>query len=253
MWVDSHCHLGMEQFDIDRDDVIESALSNGVRTILLPGTCKKDIEKNMQIAEKYPSLFVTTGIHPHEAGSFKNEGLEYVTSIIDSKNISGIGEIGLDFHYNFCDKSIQIEAFEKQVSVADKRDLPVVIHSREAFAETYRILKKYTGLRGEFHCFTYGREEAVKILDLGFYISFSGIITFKKGADGIIDALKVTPLENILIETDSPYLAPVPYRGKRNEPSYVVFVGTAVASLLNKVPEEIAEITKENFFRLFKL
>jgi TatD DNase family protein len=254
--IDSHAHLNMDEFDNDRDLVIERAFGNGIGGVLCPieATEAKSISIGLDLTEKYSQIIAGAGVHPHLARNFTPESEQKITIMAQKKQIKALGEIGLDFHYNFSDSSDQIEVFRRQMDLAEKLLLPVIIHSRDAANEISRIIKE-TGFQsgGVLHCFTEDLDFARLMLDAGFYISFSGILTYPS-AIKVREAAIYTPLDRILVETDSPYLTPVPFRRKiqRNEPVYVKEIAQYLAELRNIPLEDLAAQTTENFKNLFQ-
>ena len=259
MFVDSHTHIDGPEFDADRQDVIQRARDAGVSAILNVGTGDPHsgvLERSIELAEKHERLYTAIGTHPHDARLFDDRAEQRITDLIQqSVKVIAWGEIGLDFHYDNSPRDVQMDAFRRQLQLARAALLPVIIHTREAEAETIEIVKSEwhgSGLPGIMHCFSGTSELAQKAVELGMFISFAGIITFKK-ADDLRSVATEVPLDRLLIETDCPYLAPVPYRGKRNEPAYVVEVARCLADLRGVSLEELGRITAENFARLFKL
>jgi len=258
MYIDSHAHIEMDDFDADRDEVIRRALDAGVEIIVDVGNgdVSKDSHSSaLRLAEAYPFIYTTVGVHPHEARLLDEELYARLKDMSAHPKVIAWGEIGLDYHYDNSPRDAQRDAFRMQLRLARERKLPAVIHTREAEADTLEILKeewKGSNLPGIIHCFTGTRALAEEAVKLGFYISFSGVVTFKKAED-LRDTAKHLPIEKLLIETDSPFLAPIPFRGRRNEPAYVVETARAIAGLRNLAPEDIGRITSVNFKRLFKL
>ncbi len=259
MFVDSHAHIDGPEFDADRQDVIQRACDAGVSAILNVGTGDPHsgvLERAVELAEKHESLYTAVGTHPHDARLFNDQAEQRITDLIgQSVRVIAWGEIGLDFHYDNSPRDVQMDAFRRQLQLARAALLPVIIHTREAEAETIEILRSEwqgSGLPGIIHCFSGTRELAQQAVELGMFISFSGIVTFKKADDLRIVASEV-PLDRLLIETDCPYLSPVPHRGKRNEPAYVVEVARCLAELRGGSLEEMGRITAENFAALFNL
>jgi TatD DNase family protein len=255
--VDSHAHLSLEDFDHDRDEVIQKSLKAGILAILCPGevTDPKNLRITLEVATKYSSILAAAGVHPHHAKDFTQESAHKIESLAQKKQIRAIGEIGLDFHYNFSSPEQQIAAFRAQLNLAQQLNLPVIIHSRTA-ADTVAQCIDEEGFTqgGILHCFTESFEFAQDMLACAFYISFSGIITFPK-AHLLREVAKKLPLDRLLIETDSPYLAPVPYRGrvKRNEPVYVKETALNLAGLKGVPIEQLAEATTKNFENCFQI
>jgi len=258
MFIDSHAHIDGEEFDADRDEVIERARAAGVSTILNVGTGDPHsgaFERAVELSQKHENVYTAIGTHPHDARLYNDQAEQKIKTLTKSKNVIAWGEIGLDFHYDNSPRDVQIAVFKRQLHAAHECDLPVVIHTREAEPETIEILKSdYAGAkrRGIFHCFSGSMDLAQAAIELGFMISFSGIITFKK-ADELRTVAKEVPLDRLLIETDCPYLSPIPYRGKRNEPAYVVEVARCLGGIHGIDIEEMARITSDNFRRFFAL
>jgi TatD DNase family protein len=257
MFVDSHAHIDGAEFDLDREEVIQHARDAGVSVILNVGTGDPHggvFERAAEFGAKHPSIYTAIGTHPHDAGKYDQSVEDKIRSLLTSgKRMVAWGEIGLDFHYDNSPRDIQMEAFRKQLHAARELDLPVIIHTREAEDETIKILREeYTDAdrKGVFHCFTGTAKLAQQALEQGFMISFSGILTFKTAED-LRQTAQQVPLDRLLIETDCPYLAPIPYRGKRNEPAYVVEVGKCLAKLHQTDVEDIAQRTTQNFSTLF--
>ena len=256
MFVDSHAHIDGSEFDADRDEVIERARAAGVTTILNVGTGDPRsgaFERAVELGQKHQNLYTAIGTHPHDARLYDDRVEEKIKALTKSERVIAWGEIGLDFHYDNSPRDVQLQVFKRQLRAAHECDLPVVIHTREAESETIEILNTdYADAkrRGVFHCFSGSRDLARSALELGFMISFSGIVTFKK-ADELRAVAKEVPLDRLLIETDCPYLSPIPYRGKRNEPAYVIEVARCLAGIHSVDIEDIARITTENFHTLF--
>lgn len=244
--VDSHCHLDDEKFNEDREAVIDRALAAGVELMLAIGTGDgpPDLECALRLAEKYPFIFATVGVHPHDAAKASAETFRRLRELAAHPKVKGIGEIGLDYHYDFSPRDTQQAVFEQQLAIAREVGKPVIIHTREAWADTFHFLG--AGQAGIMHCFSGGPAEAQRSLDLGFHLSFSGIVTYPKALD-VQAAARITPLDRMLVETDAPYLAPVPNRGKRNEPAFVVSTARRLADLKQVSFEDLARITSANF------
>ncbi len=247
--VDSHCHLDDAQFDPDREAVIERARAAGVDAMLAVGSGPPDLEAGIRLAERHAQMVASVGVHPHEASQATPETFERLRELLAHPRVVAIGEIGLDYHYNFSPPEVQREVFVRQLDMARAASLPVIIHTREAWPDTLRLLKEARLAAGIMHCFSEGPEEAEQVLALGFHVSFAGVVTFPK-ALRVQAAARMVPLDRLLIETDAPYLAPVPHRGKRNEPAYVVETARKLAGLRGVAVEEIAAATRENFQRL---
>ena len=259
MFVDSHAHIDGPEFDSDREEVIQRARDTGVSAILNIGTGDPHsgaLERAVELAEAHPDILTAIGIHPHDARLFDDKAEELIIKLISqSSSVIAWGEIGLDFHYDNSPRDVQMKVFQRQLQLAGEANLPVIIHTREAEAETIGLLKS-RGAGGSppgiMHCFSGSTWLAQQAIDLGFYVSFSGILTFKK-AEELRAIAKQVPLDRLLIETDCPFLAPVPYRGKRNEPAYVVEVARCLADLHGNTLAEMGQITSENFASLFNL
>ena len=258
MFIDSHAHIDGPEFEADRDEIIERARAAGVSVILNVGTVDPHsgaFERAVELGQRHESVYTAIGTHPHDARLYDDKAEEKIKSLVQSERVLAWGEIGLDFHYDNSPRDVQVSVFKQQLRAARECDLPVVIHTREAESETIEILKsEYEGAarRGVFHCFSGSKDLAQRALELGFMISFSGIVTFKK-ADELRDVARLVPLERLLIETDCPYLSPIPYRGKRNEPAYVVEVARCLAGIHGVDIEEIGRVTSENFASFFRL
>lgn len=259
MFVDSHAHIDGTEFDGDRDEVIQRARDAGVVAILNVGTGDPHsyaFERAIDLAEKHPDIYAAIGVHPHDARLFDQAAEEKLTTLqSQSKRVIAWGEIGLDFHYDNSPREVQLSVFRRQLQIASSLRLPVIIHTREAEAETIDALRSEwstAGLPGVMHCFSGSLALAKQALELGFAISFSGIVTFKK-AEELRAVAREVPLDRLLIETDCPYLTPIPFRGKRNEPAYVVEVARCLADLRGTTVEEIGRITRQNFASIFDL
>jgi TatD DNase family protein len=256
VYIDSHAHIEMDDFTADREAMIERALDKGVEIIVNVGdgdVAKDSHSAAFRIAEKHSFIYTTVGVHPHEASLLDDELYARLADLSGHPKVIAWGEIGLDYHYDNSPRDIQRAGFRKQLQMARERRLPAVIHTREAEADTLQILGEEwqgSGLPGIIHCFTGTRAFAEEAIALGFVISFSGVVTFKKAED-LRDTARSLPLEKILIETDSPFLAPIPFRGRRNEPAYVVEMARAIGELRGVSGEEIGRITSENFKRIF--
>jgi TatD DNase family protein len=259
MFVDSHAHIDGAEFDADREEVIQRARDAGVSAILNIGTGDPHggvFERAVELAEKHADIYAAIGTHPHDARLFDHQAEQRITKLItQSSRVVAWGEIGLDFHYDNSPREVQMNVFRRQLQLAREVPLPVIIHTREAEAETIEILKSEwagRGLSGIMHCFSGSLWLARQAIELGFAISFSGIVTFKK-AEELRAAAREVPLDRLLIETDCPFLAPVPFRGKRNEPAFVVEVARCLAELRGLSLQEVAQTTTQNFTNLFNL
>lgn len=259
MFVDSHAHIDGEEYDDDRDEVVSRALEAGVRAILNVGTgdpCGGAFERAVRVAQMYESVYAAVGVHPHDAKLFDNDAARRLERLaLESPRVIAWGEIGLDYHYDHSPREVQREVFRRQLRIALRLGLPVIIHSREADEETVAILREEMSgskRRGIMHCFGGSLRMAEDVLELGFMISFAGNVTFKKAED-LRQVARRVPLDRLLAETDCPYLTPVPFRGRRNEPARVREVAAGLAELHGLEPEELGRITTENFSRFFNL
>jgi TatD DNase family protein len=252
MLIDSHCHLDDSSFDADRPAVLERAQQAGVALALAIGTGDgpPDLEVAIRLADAVPWLYATAGIHPHEARKSDAAALEKLDQLCAHPKVLAVGEIGLDYHYDHSPRDVQRDVFVAQLEIAARQAKPVVIHTREAWSDTLDLLRAHFHGPGIMHCFTGDYAQAVQALDLGLHISFAGILTFPK-AGALREAAAKLPLDRILVETDAPYLAPVPHRGKRNEPAFVVETARTLAQVRGIAMEEAAEATAANFLRLF--
>jgi TatD DNase family protein len=251
--IDSHCHLDMPQFDADREAAVARARAAGVTTMLIVGGVDEEAghRRALNVAGQL-SLPASAGIHPHEARLATEQTYDELSGLAREGRIVALGELGLDFHYDYSPRDVQREVFRRQLRLARDVGLPVIIHTREADEETAAILEE-EGARetgGVIHCFTGGRELARRALALGFYVSFSGIVAFPR-AEVIQEVARTVPEDRLLVETDSPFLAPPPHRGKRNEPAFVVEVARAVARLRGVPREQVGQAAAANFRRLF--
>jgi TatD DNase family protein len=255
--IDSHCHLAGPEFTGDLSAVVERATAAGVERVLCilsEGDSAED-QAASRLRELWPDTRFATGVHPHNAGRHQGSAAERVAAVerrVLEHGAAAIGEIGLDYHYDFAPRDVQQDVFRAQVLLARRLSLPIVIHTREATADTIRILREEGrgAVRGVFHCFTGDAAMAREVLDLGFFLSFSGIVTFPR-AEAIREAASFAPADRILVETDAPYLAPIPYRGKRNEPAFVAQVVERLAEVRGARPEALVEQTTQNFHGLF--
>jgi len=257
MFIDSHAHIDSLDFEPDRGAMLERARLAQVERILVvaSGPGSEATEAVIQLVEEHPFLDLAVGLHPHEANSTNNSSLDLIKKAASHSKVVAWGEIGLDFHYDYSPRAIQKSVFIQQLALAKESDLPVIIHTREAEPETLEILKRYGGGGGRggiLHCFTGSLVMAEECIEMGFMVSFSGVLTFPK-AGVIRDVAQKIPLDRLLIETDSPYLAPIPYRGKRNEPAYVVETAQALAQLRGLSVSEMAGLTAENYRRFFRI
>lgn len=258
-FIDSYCHIDGEAFDADRDEVIERAKNAGVKAMLVVGTGNPhdgEIAKAVETAEKYENVYASVGVHPHDAKLYDDKAEETLVNLVrSSKKVIAWGEIGLDFYYDHSPRDVQTEVFKRQIRKAKELNLPIIIHSRDADDETVEILRQecsYPNFKGIMHCFGGTAKMAQDLMKIGFMISFAGNVTFKK-AGNLRDAARVVPLERLLIETDCPFLTPIPFRGKRNEPMYVVETAKFLADFYEIELETLANQTTRNFQEFFDL
>ena len=250
-FIDSHAHIILEDFDKDRDKVIQDAFSNDITHIIQSCDNLEEIEKNLILTKKHKNLYSSVGIHPHEAKNWNDTSKTIIIKYTKEEKVIAIGETGLDFYYDYSPREIQIAVFKEQTKIAKEVSLPLIIHCRDGFREAIEILKEEKPASGGvFHCFTGDLQSAKEAINLGFYISWSGILTFKN-ANTLKEVAKEISLKNTLIETDCPFLTPIPYRGKRNEPQYVKYVAEELAKIHNVSVEEIGVVTSENTKMLF--
>ena len=250
--IDSHCHLDHEPLFENLDEVLKRSKNVGIKKILTICTTLKSFENIIKIINKDDIIYGTFGIHPHETSNNTVKKDEIIQNVNKYKKIIGIGETGLDFYYNNSDKKSQISSFEEHIKASIDMNIPLIVHSRNAENETYDILKNFNNynIKILMHCFTGSNEFAKKLLSLNAYFSASGIITFKNSVD-LQDTFKFLPIENLLIETDSPFLAPVPNRGRKNEPSFIKFTAEKLARIKDISNQELIDKTTQNFNKLF--
>jgi TatD DNase family protein len=252
--IDTHAHLDHERFKDDVDQVIERAKLAQVQSIITVGADLASSRQAVEFARRYPDVIATVGVHPHDADSVSDSVLNEIAILAQDEGVVAIGEIGLDYHYDFSPRDVQRRVFAIQISLARELELPIVVHVREAYQDVMSILKSEHAedVGGIVHCFSGDREVAKDCLDMGFYISVGGILTFANSQE-LREIIRGLPMDRILLETDAPYLTPVPYRGKRNEPAYLVHVAEALANLKGITFDEVAETTTLNACKLFGL
>jgi TatD DNase family protein len=253
MLVDSHCHLDFKDFDGELDAVVQRARDRGVGTMVTICTRVSEFERVRRIAERYENVYCSVGIHPHEAASEPDTDVDQLVELADHPKVVGIGEAGLDFYYDHSPRERQREVFLTHIEAAKRTGLPLIVHSRNADPETVDMLgdnAEAGRLRGVIHCFSSTAHLSDNAVKIGFFISFSGIVTFKNAVE-LREIAGEIPIDRLLVETDSPYLAPVPHRGKRNEPSFVADTAAFLAGLRAMTPEDLAAQTTANFFQLF--
>ncbi len=252
MYIDSHAHLEMPDYNHDRDAMINSAVEQGIEKIVTIGIDKKECEQAIQLAATYPFIYAAIGLHPHNAKKRNNHLYDFIKETAQNEKVVALGEMGLDFYKNWSPRNDQIRCFHDQLALARELNLPVIIHDRDAHEETLQILRDEQAWEfgGVIHCFSGDFKMAAACIDMGFFISIPGTVTFKN-ATMLQEVVKKIPLESILIETDAPFLAPVPYRGKRNEPAYVRYVAEKIADIKNVPVETVASVTTNNAKELF--
>lgn len=251
MLFDSHAHVDDEKFEADRQEVLERAFSGGLDGILNVGACMASSARAIALAEAHPKVYAAVGIHPHDAKAAKEADYQQLADWVQLDKVVAIGEIGLDYYYDFSPREVQKEVFIRQLDVARQTGMPFIIHNRDSHGDMMDILRREAkGLTGVFHCFSGSLEMAKELLKMGLYISVAGPVTFKNAAK-LPEVVAALPLERLLIETDCPYLTPQPYRGKRNEPAYVRYVAAKLAEIRGVSEAEIAAATRENVRRLF--
>ena len=251
--IDTHCHLDFDAFDSRRDATVSEANAAGVHTLITIGVDLQSSQRAAELSEKYDSVYATVGVHPHDARKLDDSVVSKLKELAGRKRVVGIGEIGLDFYRDLSPRQVQKRAFHEQLELAVDTDLPVVIHTREAFEETVAIVEKYADklAGGVFHCFPGNADDARRVFDLGFVVSVGGVITYKNSRMGRMAT--ETPLDKILLETDSPYLTPVPFRGKTNCPAYVTYVRDKLARLRGISAAEVEKVTDHAARKLFRL
>ena len=251
MLTDTHCHLFYEDLKKDLQGVLDRANKLGVNRFICAATNMEDVHQCIEIAENYDQVFCSSGIHPHDTKDAPQNYIERIYNLMSNDNMVAIGEIGLDYFRNISDSNIQKKRLREQLKIALAIDKPVIIHNREADEDMINILKEFPGVSGVAHCFSSNLDMANQFLELGYYISFSGNLTFKNSHLPIV--AKELPLDRLLVETDSPFLSPVPFRGKPNEPARVRYVAEKLADIHKVSLEEIANITSENASKIFRL
>lgn len=252
MLTDSHCHLDDKRFEGDLEEVLARAEAAGVTRMLTIGTGDgpPGIDCAVRIAERYPQVLASIGVHPHDAAKVTPQTFDHLRALARHPKVVAFGEIGLDYHYDFSPRELQREVFTEQLKLARELELPIVIHTRDAWDDTLAVLKRNPlNAGGIMHCFSGNALQAEQALALGLHLSFGGVVTFKT-AEPMREAARVTPDDRLLIETDAPYLAPIPYRGKRNEPAFMTETAKRLADVRGTTPERIAEITRNNFDNL---
>ena len=250
MFIDTHCHLSVEDYD-DIDEVINDNRKAGIEKIIISGCTKESIIESLELSKKYDDIFVTIGYHPSEAKIILNSDISDLEKHLIDDKVVGIGEIGLDYHYGKDDIDLQKELFKKQLDLAIKYKLPVVIHSRDATLDTINILKEYPDVIGDIHCFSGSVETARQYINLGYYLGIGGVVTFTNS--NLSKVVKEIGIDNIVFETDSPYLTPVPFRGKKNSSKYIPYICKKVAETLGEDENMVAKKVLDNTYNLFDL
>ncbi|MBM4168320.1 MAG: YchF/TatD family DNA exonuclease [Ignavibacteria bacterium] len=267
MYIDSHAHLFKADYGNELHDVIQRAADAGVESIVVPATNISTSREAIELAERHSGVYVCVGIHPHEAAKAASNDLDTVADLLSHPKVVGIGEIGLDYYYDFAPQDVQVGLFKDQVKLAIETDYPIVIHTRDSIAETMGIVEEIIGQdatwrmgafedgqavrypRGVFHCFSGNESDAWRVINMGFYVSYPGIVTFKKSP--VLTTLERIGYDHLLLETDSPYMSPVPYRGKRNEPAHIGIIAERIAEIVDASKEDVARATRFNSKRLF--
>ena len=250
--IDTHAHYDDEQFDTDRDELLSRILSDNVLAIIDIGCDLKSCRFAVDLAAKYDNVFAAVGFHPENINSAGDNYIEEIKSLAQNKKVVAIGEIGLDYHYEGYDRERQIEIFENQIKLANELSLPVIIHSRDATADTMEVLKRTPPKKAVMHCYSGSAETARELIKMGLYISFTGVLTFKNSKKAV-SACEVIPFDRLMTETDSPYMAPVPYRGKRCDSSYTIETAKKIAEIKGIEPEKAVEILNNNAIQFFDL
>jgi TatD DNase family protein len=251
--IDTHTHLDFDRFDGDRDDVIRRALDAQVAAMLTIGVDYKTSLAAVRLSEENPPVFASVGVHPHDAVAMTDEQFDELAALLSHPRVAAIGEVGLDYHYDYSPRDVQRRVFRRFIDLAEETQKPLIIHTREADDDVLALLheKKRGGWSGVFHCFSGDETMVKKVLDMGFHISFTGNLTFKNSR--AVDVLKSVPVERLMVETDCPFMAPEPFRGRRNEPAYVVYVARKMAEVKELPFETLAQITSQNAAKLFDL
>lgn len=254
MLIDSHCHLDFNDFEDDFEDIISRAKKAGITSILNAGNNINELDQQLQLSERYPFIYTAVGVHPHNACEYIGLTAEDIIAKSAHKKIVAIGECGLDYYYDYSPKDVQKTIFIEHIKAAQQTGLPLIIHNRDSDDDLIAILDEYyqqAPFSGEIHCFSSSKKLADFVLSIGFYISASGMITFNKSQE-LREIFKDIPLDRLLVETDAPFLAPIPVRGRRNEPSYVRYTAERLAQIKEISFEKLAQITSDNFHNLFR-
>ncbi|MCR4923455.1 MAG: TatD family hydrolase [Lachnospiraceae bacterium] len=254
MIFETHAHYDDPAFDEDREEILEKCHKEGIDTIVNIGVNKETIQNTLRLAKKYPFVYAAIGVHPSDSEEYDEELRDYIKSLcLSEKKVLAIGEIGLDYHWEEPDRDTQIRAFVSQLKLAEEIDMPIAVHSRDAAKDTLDIIKEYgRKLSGVIHCYSYHVKDAKEYVEMGYYIGVGGVVTFKN-ANKLKEVVKAIPIESIVLETDSPYLAPSPYRGKRNCSLYIPNIIEEIARLKEMTPKEVEAITHDNGKKLYRL
>ncbi|MBE6782805.1 MAG: TatD family deoxyribonuclease [Ruminococcaceae bacterium] len=248
---DSHAHYDDEKFETDRREVLDGLFSDKVCGIINCGCDFKSSSASVELAKKYENIYAAVGVHPHEAEDVNDEEFAAILKLLDERKVVALGEIGLDFHYDFSPREKQIEMFERQVKIAKELDIPIIVHDREAHEETYKILRKYKP-KGVVHCFSGSVELAKETIKLGMYIGLGGAVTFKNAVKPV-EVAKLVPMERILLETDAPYMSPVPFRGKRCQSDMIEYTALKIAEIKGISYDTVVKTARNNTKELFNL
>lgn len=253
MIFDTHAHYDDTQFDGDREELFGKMEAEGIGAVVNAGSTIESWDRIMKLTEKYPFMYGAVGVHPDEAGALDEEAFQRMADLLDCEKIVAVGEIGLDYYWDKEEHDLQKKWFIRQLDLAREKQMPVIIHSREAAADTMEIMKNYgRGLQGVIHCFSYSPEMAREYVKMGYFIGVGGVVTFKNGRK-LKETVKMIPLESIVLETDCPYLAPVPFRGKRNSSLYLPYVAEEIAAIKEITYEEVIQQTEINARKLYNL
>ncbi|MBR5579061.1 MAG: TatD family hydrolase [Lachnospiraceae bacterium] len=252
MIIDSHAHLDDEAFEEDREELIEKLKESNISAVMNISAGLKSARTSLELAKKYDFIYTSMGVHPCETGELTEENFKQITDSLQEEKVKAIGEIGLDYYWNEPEKKIQQYWFRRQLCLAHEYQLPIIIHSRDAAADTYRIMQEEKAdlLKGVIHCYSYSKETARDYLNWDYYFGIGGVVTFQN-AKKLKEAVEYIPLKNILLETDSPYLSPMPYRGKRNSPLNLKLIAEAIAEIKGLAVEEVIKVTGENTKKLY--
>lgn len=252
MLFDTHAHYYAEQFDPDRDEVLAALPAANVGLVLCPGCDLESSRQSIALAEQYPFLYAAAGVHPEDALGLPDDWLEQVEAMTRHPKVKAVGEIGLDYYWQEVPRDLQKEVFRAQLALAQRLDMPVIVHDREAHGDSLAIVKEFPGVRGVFHCYSGSVEDAKTLIKLGWHLSFTGTITFKN-ARKAPEVIAAVPLDRIMVETDAPYMAPTPYRGKRCDSRYVYRMAETIAQIKGLTTQEVENATTANGKRLFKI